>query len=97
MEKENSDLKESLELAHTSIVTLTEKTDGQQKTLSTLTESVNKLTQAVNEEKERAIKLESHSRRNNLIFYNIPEERQESSATIETLLYNFLERNLRNQ
>ena len=75
-------------------MTLTEKADAQQKTLSTLTESVNKLTQAVDVEKERAVKLESHSRRNNLIFYNIPEERQESSSTTETLLYTFLERNL---
>lgn len=94
LEKENSDLRESLEFAHKSIVTLTEKADAQQKTLSTLTESVNKLTQAVDVEKERAVKLESHSRRNNLIFYNIPEERQESSSTTETLLYTFLERNL---
>ena len=55
---------------------------------------MNKLTQVANAEKERAIKLESHSRRNNLIFYNIPEVRQESSATTESLLYTFLEQNL---
>lgn len=48
LEKENSDLWESLEFNHKSIVTLTERADAQQKTLSTLTESVNKLTQAVN-------------------------------------------------
>ena len=94
MEKENSDLRESLEFAHKSIVTLTERADALQKTLSTLTESVYELTQAVNVEKERATKLESHSRRNNLIFYNVPEERQESSATTETLQYTFLERNV---
>ena len=38
--------------------------------------------------------LQSRSKRNNLIFYNIPELRQESSATTETLLYQFLEQNL---
>ena len=42
---------------------------------------------------QATIKLESHSRRNNLIFYNIPEVRQESSATTETL-YRNLEQNL---
>lgn len=43
---------------------------------------------------ERATKLQSRSKRNNLIFYNIPELRQESSATTETLLHQFLEKNL---
>ena len=96
MEKENSDLRKSLEFAYnsSSIATLTQRVDTQQKALSKLTEDVNKLTQVANAEKERAIKLESHSRRNNLIFYNIPEVRQESSATTETLLYTFLEQNL---
>ena len=94
MEKENSDLRKSLEVAYKSIATLTEQADTQQKMLSKLTEDVNKLTQVANGEKEHAIKLESHSRRNNLIFYNIPEVRQESSATTETLLYTFLEQNL---
>jgi len=61
--------------------------------LSQLPEDVNKLTQVAIVEKEHAIKLESHSRQNNLIFYNIPEV-QESSATTETLLYTFLEQNL---
>ena len=55
---------------------------------------MNKLTKTANTEKERAIKLESHSRGNNLIFYNIPEVRKESSATTETLLYTFLEQKL---
>ena len=39
--------------------------------------------------------LESHSRRNNLIFYGIPEETNESSAKSESLLYSFLEENLK--
>ena len=94
MEKENSDLRESLEFAYKSIAPLTERADTQQKTLSQLTVDVNKLTQVATVEKECAIKLESHSRWNNLIFYNIPEARQESSATTETLLYTFLEQKL---
>ena len=94
MEKENSHLRKSLDFAYKSIATLTERADNQQKTLSKLTEDVNKLTQVANVEKERALKLESHSRRNNLIFYNIPEMRKESIATTETLLYTFLGQNL---
>ena len=94
LEKENADLKASLEFAHTTIKSLTEQVDAQQKSLSQLTESVSELAKTSRLEKERAIKLESHSRRNNLIFYNIPEERHESSATSETLVYNFLEQNL---
>jgi len=94
MEKENSDLIESLEFAYKSMATLIERADTQRKTISKLTEDVNKLTQTAIVEKERAIKLESPSRRNNLIFYNIPEVRQESSATTESLLYTFLEQKL---
>ena len=59
MEKENSDLRKSLDFAYESIATLTERADTQQKTLSKLTGDVNKLTQVANAEKERAIKLEA--------------------------------------
>ena len=44
MEKENSDLRKSSEFSYKSIATLTERADTQQKTLSKLTEDVNKLT-----------------------------------------------------
>ena len=46
-------------------------------------------------EKERAIKLESHNRRNNLIFYGVPEEVNETSVKTESLLYSFLEDELK--
>ncbi|KAJ7386383.1 hypothetical protein OS493_008506 [Desmophyllum pertusum] len=69
LEEENTDLKESLEFAHKSIKTLTDRVDVQQKELSELIKGVNGLDQAANLEKERAIRLESHSRRNNLIFF----------------------------
>ena len=46
-------------------------------------------------ENERAIKLESHRRRNNLIFYGIPEEANETTAKTESILYSFLEDNLK--
>ena len=87
LEKENGSLKESLKFAHGSIKTLTERVDAQQKLISLRIKSdVNNLTRSVNSEKERAVKLESHSRRNNLIFYGTPEETNESSARSESML-----------
>ena len=52
---------------------------------------MNNLRKSASFEKERAIKLESHSRRNNLIFYGVPEEVNETSVKTESLLYSFLE------
>ena len=46
-------------------------------------------------EMERVIKLESDSRRNNLIFYSFPEEVTETSAKSESLLYSSLENELK--
>ena len=56
---------------------------------------VNKLRKSASFEKERAIKLESHSRRNNLILYSVPEEVNETSVKTESLLYSFLEDELK--
>ncbi|XP_068745255.1 tropomyosin Lep s 1.0101-like [Montipora capricornis] len=97
MEKENVTLKESLEFAHQSINEQTERANAQEKTISELTKDVRELTQTVAFEKERAIKLESHSRRNNLIFYSIPEEEKESTAKTEDLVFAFLEEKLKMQ
>ena len=92
LEKENGSLKESLEFK-----TLTGRVDAQEKMISELKKDVNDLTRSVNSEKECTVKLESYSRRNNLIFYGIPEETNESSAKSESLLYSFLEENLRDR
>ena len=43
------------------------------------------------EEKQRAIKLESHSPRNNLNFFNIPEQQDETATESESILRNFME------
>ena len=80
----------SLEFAHESIKTLTVQVDAQAKTISELEKGVNNLTKSASFEKERAIKLESHSRKNNLILFGIPEEVNETSAKTESLLYSFL-------
>ena len=52
LEKENADLKESLEFAHTTIATLTKRVDNQDKMLSKHTEGVNELTKTCQLEKE---------------------------------------------
>ena len=75
LEKENFNLRESLEFTHKSIVTLTKSRCSTEDAINAHpAEIVNELAQAVNVEKERAIKYESHSRQNNLILYSIPEE-----------------------
>ena len=84
------ELEKSLEFAHESIKTLTVQVDAQAKTISELEKGVNNLTKSASFEKERAIKLESHSRRNNLILFGIPEEVNETSAKTESLLFSFL-------
>ena len=84
------ELEKSLEFAHESIKTLTVQVDAQAKTISELEKGVNNLTKSASFEKERAIKLESHSRRNNLILFGIPEDVNETSAKTESLLYSFL-------
>ena len=87
LEKVNAELEKSLEFAHESITSLTARVDAQANTISELEKGVNSLTKSASFEKERAIELESHSRRNNLIFYGIPEEVNETSKNTESLLY----------
>ena len=45
-------------------------------------------------ERERAIRLESHSGRNNLNFFSIPEVAKESFAKTELILCNFMDKEL---
>jgi len=52
---------------------------------------VKALLKQAEEEKQRAIKLESHSRRNNLNFFNIPEQEDETAIKSKSILRNFME------
>ena len=70
LQKENIDLKESLSFAHKEIAELKEFQEGAIKALQI---GVNGLQKDVKMERERAIKLESHSRRNNLNFSASPK------------------------
>ena len=83
-------LETSLEFAHSSITELNKKIDAQDKAIKQL-QGVKSLTKQVNEEKQRSVKLESHSCRNNLYFFNIPEEKDESFQTPENVLCRFIE------
>ena len=88
-------MKESLEFAHNSIKEITKRVETEETTLSKLTKDVNAMSETVTFKCECAIKLESHSRRNNLIFYNITEEENESTTMTEDTLYIFMEEKLK--
>ena len=94
-EERNKELETSLEFVHSSITKFDKKVDAQDKAIKQLQERVKSLTKQVSEEKQRSVKLESHSRRNNLNFYNIPEEKDESFQTSENVLRRFMELELK--
>ena len=91
LEQRNMELETSSEFAHSSITELNKKDDAQDKAIKQLQQSVKSLTKQGNEEKQRSVKLESHSHRNNLNFFNIPEEKDESFQTFENVLRRFME------
>ena len=95
LEKENASLTESLEFAHNSIKEITKRVETEETALSKLTKDINTMSKTVTFERERVLKLESHSRRNNLIFHNITEEENESTAMTEDMLYIFMEEKLK--
>lgn len=95
LEKENASLKESLELAHNSIKEITKRVETEETALSKLTKDVNAMSKTVTFERKCTIKLESHSRRNKLIFYDITEEENESTAMTEDTLCIFMEEKLK--
>ena len=73
LQKENIDLKESLSFAHKEIAELKEISKFQEGAIKALQIGVKGLPKDVKMERERAIRLESHSRRNSLNFFGIPE------------------------
>ena len=91
LEIKNKELEESLDFANSKIATLEKKVADQDKAIGELKGGVKTLTKQAKEEKQRAINLESHSRRNNLIFFNIPEQEDETATKSESILRNFME------
>ena len=72
LQKENIYLKESLSFAHKEIAELKEISKFQEGAIKALQIGVNGLQKDVKMERERSVKLESHSRRNNLNFFQHP-------------------------
>ena len=68
----------SLNFAHSSIELLKKELATQDSVIKELKRDVKLPTKQAKEEKQRAINLKSHSRRNNLNFFNIPEQKDES-------------------
>ena len=93
LQKENN--KTSLNNAHEEIAELKKLSKAQEAAIEVLTKGVKDLQAIVNVEKEHAIKLESHSRRNNLNLFGIPEEAEESFASTENILCNFMKQKLK--
>ena len=90
LEEKNKVLEASLEFANTSIEELKKKMAVQGEAIDELKKGVKSLTKQAEYEKQREIKLESHSRRNNLNFFNIPEQTDESFENSETILRKFM-------
>ena len=91
LEIKNKELEEILDLANSKIATLEKKVADQDKAISELKGGVKALTKQPEEEKQRTFKLESHSCRNNLNFFNIPEQEDETVTKSESILGNFME------
>jgi len=69
LQKENIDLKESLSYAHKDFAELKEISKFHEGAIEAQQIGVNGLQKDIKMERERAIRLESHSRRNNLNFF----------------------------
>ena len=79
LEIKDKELEESLDFANSKIATLVKKIADQEEAISELKGGVKAVTKEAEEEKQRAVKLESHNRRNNLNFFNIPEQEDETA------------------
>lgn len=81
----------SLNFAHDSVEALKKELAAQNLVIKELKEGVKSLTKQAKEEKQRAVNLETHSQRNNLNFFNIPEQKDESFEKSEKALRRFME------
>ena len=91
LEEKNKELEASLNFAHDWVEALKKELDMQNSVIKELKEGEKSLTKEANEEKQRAVNLESHSRRKNLSFFNIPEQKDESFEKSEKVLWKFME------
>ena len=95
LQSKNNHLEESLNFAHSEIDNLKNRLEDLEETISYHQQDVRSLHEEMKLEKARGVKLESHSRRNNLRFFNIPEQPgNENYHDTERVLREFLENNL---
>ena len=97
LEKENESLKESINCNQ--FVDLKCEVQANfpatAKRMSKLEEGVKFLCKELSEEQERSIKLESHSRRNNLNFFKIEEQQNETMEKTKNILRNLIIKELK--
>ena len=93
--KKNKELETSLNFAHSSIELLKKELATQDSVIKELKRDVKLPTKQAKEEKQRAINLKSPSRRNNLNFFNIPEQKDESFEKFEKILRKFMAEELK--
>ena len=91
LEEKNKELESSLNFAHDSVEALKKELAMQNLVIEELKEGVKSLTKQAKEEKQRVVNIEGHSRRNNLTFFNIPEQKDESFEKSEKALRRFME------
>ena len=91
LEKENEQLKESLELTQAEVEGLKEQASVTAATLKATTAKIVKL----EELERRAVKQECFNRRNNIKFFGISDNEQESPEDTEAVLRNFLDKEMK--
>ena len=95
LEDENKNLKQSIEYAQTDIEKLQTKLVETCSLQEAATCELKRVNAQTNEVYRRHIKLECHSRRNNLKFFGIQEEGKESNSDTEETLREFLRNKLK--
>jgi len=95
LKEKNQDLEKSIQFAHEEIVDLKTEMKNMAYTIDLQSQDVNQIIEDLKVEKNRGVKLEGHSRRNNLRFYNIPESINESYDDAEQTLRRFIDKDLK--
>jgi len=94
LQTKNNHFEESLKFAYDEIQDLKSNVADLRETTSIQQQDIFALIDDLGAEKARGVKLESHSRRNNLRFFNIAEQANESYQDAEQALRKFLENDL---
>ncbi|KAK3739167.1 hypothetical protein QZH41_007996 [Actinostola sp. cb2023] len=94
LEQKSQDLEHTLVFAQGEIEELQNNIKNMADTMDIMQKDVEQLSSDLARENSRSIKLEGHSRRNNLRFYNIPETPNETYQDAENTLRSFIDKEL---